>query len=179
MGINLTALFWGFAEATVFVLVPDVLLSAAGLDRLRTGFIACLWALTGALAGGGLMYVWGVRDATGTLAVLEKLPAVSPQLLDRVHQDLIAQGPIAIVIGPMFGIPYKIFAVQAPAAGISPWTFLLISIPARFIRFTLITAAAWWISTRPLSRWPRRKKLLLLLACWLAFYAFYFTLMPW
>ena len=33
MGINFIAALWGFAEATLFVLVPDILLSALSLNR--------------------------------------------------------------------------------------------------------------------------------------------------
>lgn len=178
MGINLIAALWGFAEATLFVLVPDILLSALSLSRLRTGLVACLWTLAGALMGGAVMYIWGFKNLPGALAVLEALPGISPELLERVHQNLAEHGLVEIFLAPLFGVPYKILAVQAPAAGISLGAFLFISIPARLVRFASVTALAWWIFGRLPSRWSHRRKLALLFVCWLIFYAFYFSVMP-
>ena len=177
MGINVIAAFWGLAEATLFVLVPDILLSALSIRQLRIGMIACLSTLTGALVGGAVMYTWGANDLHGAVSALDALPAISPQLMDRVHHDLIEKGPIAIFIGPLFGIPYKIFAVHAPSAGISMGSLLLLSIPARFIRFSFVTIAAWGISKYALPQWPHSKKLLVLCVFWILFYVFYFTMM--
>ncbi|GEM_PF-3959884 len=52
MGVNRVALAWGFAEATLFFIVPDVWLTLVARERLRTGLIASLYSLAGALAGG-------------------------------------------------------------------------------------------------------------------------------
>ena len=49
---NAIASLWGFAEATVFFIVPDVLLSWLALRSPKSGLIACLFALLGALIGG-------------------------------------------------------------------------------------------------------------------------------
>jgi membrane protein YqaA with SNARE-associated domain len=56
MGINLVALIWGFAEASLFFIVPDVWLSFAGREKLSKGIRACVFALAGALIGGAVMY---------------------------------------------------------------------------------------------------------------------------
>jgi hypothetical protein len=55
MTLRLLALIWGFAEATVFFVVPDVLLTAIPVRDLRAASLACFLALLGALAGGTLM----------------------------------------------------------------------------------------------------------------------------
>ena len=41
----------GLAEATLFFIVPDVLLSYIGRDNLRKGLVACLYSLMGAMIG--------------------------------------------------------------------------------------------------------------------------------
>lgn len=138
----LFALFWGFAEATLFFIVPDMLLTAIAVKSLRRGMRACLWALTGALLGGSLMYAWGILDPPQSVATVIQVPAIDEAMVEKVKEDLIQKGLPAIVLGPTQGIPYKIFATQSPTLGIGFLPFLLTSIPARLIRFvgtTLIT----------------------------------------
>src|SRR3990172_116431 len=118
MKMNVVAALWGLAEATAFFVVPDVFLSALGLRNLRAAMAACLFALGGALVGGALMYEWASRDAPDALALVETVPAISPEMLERVRQDLVDEGLLAILIGPLYGTPYKTFAVHAAAVGI-------------------------------------------------------------
>ncbi|MGQ0656531.1 MAG: hypothetical protein ACT4NU_00285 [Chromatiales bacterium] len=42
-----------------------------------------------------------------------------------------AHGIAALVLGPLSGTPYKIYAVQADALGVNIWQFLAVSLPAR------------------------------------------------
>ena len=51
LGVNLGAAVWGFAEATLFFIVPDVLLSWIALHAPRKALVACLWAVVGAPSG--------------------------------------------------------------------------------------------------------------------------------
>jgi len=48
---------WGLAEATLFFIVPDVLLSWLAAFRPRVAWPAVLTCLVGALAGGVIMYL--------------------------------------------------------------------------------------------------------------------------
>ena len=175
MGVNLVALLWGFAEATVFFIVPDVWLTYAGRTRLRTGLVACLFALCGALTGGVLMYWWGSESASSALEVLEMLPGINPSMVERVAEELTDSGPFALFYGPVTGTPYKLYAVQASGAEVSAMTFVLVSIPARLARFILITVAAHYALTALARRWPRVNRAALLLCAWTAFYAWYFS----
>ena len=77
------AALWGFAEATLFFLVPDVLLSAIALRRGRLAGVACLVALLGALPGGALLYRWGEREPVAARRALDRLPAISTTTIDR------------------------------------------------------------------------------------------------
>jgi membrane protein YqaA with SNARE-associated domain len=56
MGLMAAAALWGFAEATLFFIVPDVLLSIIAVRRgRRPAWIAMAWTIAGAIAGGALM----------------------------------------------------------------------------------------------------------------------------
>src|SRR3546814_4475619 len=46
------SLLWGFAEATVFFVVPDVWISRRALSSWRAALRSCGFALAGALVGG-------------------------------------------------------------------------------------------------------------------------------
>ncbi len=178
MVVNLVAGLWALAEATLFFIVPDVWLSLAGRRRLQTGLTACLFALGGALLGGALIYGWGLRDQAGATALMEKLPAISPAMVARVQDDLTTHGALAIVFGPLSGTPYKLYAAQAGEAGIGFVLFMLVSVPARGIRFVLVTAGVHYalrlMASGPIARHP----VVLILIAWTLFYLFYFAMMP-
>ncbi len=177
MGINALAALWGLAEATVFFIVPDVWLSAVGLRSLRKGLIACLYALAGALVGGLLMYAWGMYDEAVATRVVEIVPAISPDMMTRVQADLKEQGVVAILFGPLSGTPYKTYAVQAGGTRMGISAFLLISIPARLVRFVAVTFLAYGVGQTLLKHWPLRHQFAILALVWVTFYAFYFSAM--
>ena len=89
---NFIAAVWGMAEATVFVIVPDVFLSWVALRRVREGLIACIFALLGALLGGAVMWLWGRNDPASARAFLASLPAISGTMIDGVNQQLADTG---------------------------------------------------------------------------------------
>ncbi len=178
MGVNGVAALWGFAEATLFFLVPDVLLTMMAVSSLRKALMASVFALLGALAGGALMYEWGARDHETVLATLDRLPAIGPDILSGVATELRTYGLFAPFFGPIKGVPYKIYAAQAAEHGIGLGSFLLISIPARLIRFVLLSLMTWLLSRTVWASWKPRSKVILLGIGWAAFYTGYFMLMP-
>ena len=172
------AFAWGVAEATVFFVVPDVLITALALRSRRTALLACVAAVAGALLGGTITYAWGIRDPLGARQFFDLLPAIGPAMMDGVTRDLQQMGALAILAGPMVGVPYKLFAAQAAAAGFSLPLFLLISIPARGMRFVLLAlltnAAAGWL--RP--RVGTRAVLLIYAVLWTVNYGLYWAFTP-
>jgi len=177
MGLKAAALLWGLAEATLFFIVPDVLLSAVALRDRARALRLCLWTLGGALAGGLVMYLWGRSDVEQAGEVLAGVPAISHAMLAGVAEDLERAGALAMFLGPLTGTPYKVYAALAEPAGISLVVFGLVSIPARLIRFVLVA----WITARiagmlPRS-WSHRTRLGMLMACWALFYTGYFLAM--
>ncbi|HEX5758380.1 MAG TPA: hypothetical protein VF121_04260 [Thermoanaerobaculia bacterium] len=172
------AAVWGFAEATVFFVVPDVLLTWVAVGAPRAALRACMAALAGALLGGWLMVACGARDPAAARALLDRVPAISPGMIERVEREIAEHGAAATIVGPLRGTPYKIYAVLAGARGEGVWRFLAVSVPARLPRFLLLTLVAAWVSQRPLRRWSLARKRALLAALWGVFYAAYFALMP-
>ena len=161
---------WGCAEATLFFLVPDVLLTRVALDGARPALTCCLWALAGALLGGTAMHGWGHIEAARARRVLAHVPAIDPEMIDRVGRELSEGGALPMLWGPLAGTPYKIYAVEAGRLGISlPW-FLLVSIPARAIRFVAVSLLAAWLASLVRRRWSQKTCQMLQAVFWVIFY---------
>ena len=171
------AFAWGLAEATFFFIVPDVLLTLIACRALKPAVNATVATLAGALIGGALMCALGSSDAQFARIALDRIPAISPELIARVGDQIDQSGFLAVMFGPIKGIPYKIYAVEWGARHDNLLTFLLISIPARYIRFLLAAAAARIIARliEPLTRHRATIEASILALVWLGFYTFYFT----
>ena len=171
------AFAWGLAEATFFFIVPDVLLTLIACRAVRPAVKATITALAGALAGGALMYSFGVRDPDTAQVFLDHVPAISPELIDEVRRQVSVSGLAAVLLGPLKGIPYKIYAVEWGAQERSLVPFLMISVPARYLRFFLASIAARAIAKiiQPFTHHRASIEAAILVAVWVAFYSFYFT----
>lgn len=165
---------WGFAEATAFFIVPDVLLSAAAIVF---GFAAALRfaavAAAAAALGGLLMLRWGAGDADSARAFVLAVPLVGEDLLRRVGAEIEGAWAVHLAAGAVSGAPYKIYAVEAGAAGIGPALFALVSLAARFARFALtiglVALGAAALNRIGAARWAPWA----LAACWAAIYGGY------
>jgi membrane protein YqaA with SNARE-associated domain len=175
------AFAWGFSEATFFFIVPDVLLTLIACRALRPALKATVAALAGALAGGALMYVLGARDPSLARVALDYVPAIGPALITRVTGQIDENGLVAVLLGPMKGIPYKIYAVEWGARGGSFLAFMLISIPARYVRFFLTALIARGIARliEPLTHHRALIEMIILVVIWITFYSFYFARSGW
>lgn len=165
------AFAWGFAEATFFFIVPDVLLTRFALRDLRRGLLGAVAATIGALLGASLLWWLAARDIGPVLRFIERLPGIPLSLVTATGQSVQENGASALWLGALFGQPYKLFVAHAAAQGLSFSTFMLVSAAARLSRFaatTLLAAAAARFVGSP----SRRVQLHLLF--WVAFYAVYF-----
>jgi membrane protein YqaA with SNARE-associated domain len=179
--LPLVALAWGFAEATLFVVVPDVLLTFATAKwGLRAVMPASLAAAVGALAGGALMHAWGGHDLPGAAAALERLPAIGDAMIARAGEAM--RGPawsFAMVAGAFEGTPYKIFATQAGAAHLPLAEFLAMSAVARLSRFwTTMAMAELAARAARAARAGPHAALAAVAVLWAIFYALYWWSMP-
>lgn len=174
---NALATFWGLAEATVFFIVPDVLLSWLALRSLRGALIACLFALLGALVGGTAIWLIAQQDPESLRRLFALIPAIDSGMIDSVHSQLATDGLVALFIGPLIGTPYKIYALEAAVLQLGFLPFLLVSIPARLIRFVLVASLVAALNHGLSRRFSVRQRQGLLVACWVVFYAWYFHVM--
>jgi len=172
---NLIAFVWGLAEATLFFFVPDVALSIIVLQGIDTGLIACLYALAGALTGGAIMFYWGRADIDKVTHILTMIPAIRPKDIEKVRSDLQQSGVTALLFGPLFGIPYKIYAAYAHSF-ISIYSFLLISIPARLVRFVLVTLITPQVTARFLPDASYTLQVQVVMLLWGIIYTVYFII---
>jgi hypothetical protein len=172
---------WGLAEATLFFIVPDVWLTFLALKNLHRSLVAAVWALGGALLGGVAMYSFGAHAHDAGWRALDAVPAISPALIAHVHVQVEEHGLWAMLLGPIGGIPYKIYAVVWGARHGSVLAFLLVSLPARGVRFFLAPALTAGIRrlVLPLTRGHAAFEAGLLAAFWVGLYAFYFTHYGW
>jgi membrane protein YqaA with SNARE-associated domain len=175
---NALAAFWGLAEATAFFIVPDVLLSWVALRSCKRALLACLWVTGGALAGGCILWFIGRHDPEPARALFATLPAINDGMIENVRSQLHTSGLKALFLGPLSGTPYKIYAVEAASIGYGLGIFLLISLPARLIRFLLVSLVASGISKLLSRKLGMRHLQTLHVLFWTALYAWYFSVMP-
>jgi membrane protein YqaA with SNARE-associated domain len=152
------AAIWGFAEATFFFIVPDVLLTASVfVFGIALALRLSLAAAAGAVVGGLIMFSWGASDIGAARAFVGTVPLIGDDLLMRVNDEIAGAWGPDLAVGAVTGAPYKIYAAEAGAAGLNPAVFALVSFLARLARFALavaLTAGAFRMAERfGLARW--------------------------
>jgi membrane protein YqaA with SNARE-associated domain len=167
---------WGFAEATLFFIIPDVVLSWASLAGAKCGIKIFGAILAGAIVGGFCMYLWAVWQPEVARSAVAGVPFVRTKMFDQVQADYRSHGVSGIFYTLGTGIPYKVYAVLAPPV-CSPITFVPISFLARLERMVL----SWLIPTilgGLLQRWIRNHQRLtgaLWIGFWVITYARYWS----
>ena len=167
---------WSAAEAAVFFIVADVPISwIAVRSGTKAALLAALVAALASVAGAVGVLLWAGHDPTGAAAVMAALPGIDPALIDDATRAYHA-GPLAILAGSFSGTPFKLFALEAAKGG--SFLFLLLAPLVRLPRFLAIALFVGSIS-RFLERWMTvRQRLALLMALWVVFYGWYFSVMP-
>jgi membrane protein YqaA with SNARE-associated domain len=162
------AAVWGFAEGTLFFLVPDILITFVAMFSVKKSGQQTAAVLLGSLLAGALLF-------TGNAWVtdpVKHVPFVREWMFDKTRADFERHGVGALLRGPSSGIPYKVYAVQAPAYT-NLWAFLLVSIPARLERFLLV-----WAGFALVGRALRNRPAMAVTAhalFWVGTYAWYWT----
>jgi membrane protein YqaA with SNARE-associated domain len=174
------AFAWGFAEATVFFLAPDVLLTYLAMRRgPKTALRAALWASTGAVVGGAVMLAWAQADAAMVDRVLALIPAIDTELIATAKREMAEAWLPALLGGAVTGVPYKLIAVAAGEQGIPAVPFLVASFFARLLRFALVSLLTHGVAALIRRRGWTRHLLQFWSVWWLGFYAVYWSVMPW
>lgn len=175
--IAVCAAAWGFAEATVFFIVPDVLLTTAMMwseqPQTRRILAWVLAAVCGAVLGGGLMRYWATADPADATRVVLAVPGISEPMRAGVERELDEHGAKALLTAGWRGLPYKLFAVEAGRAGIGEPQFTIASIGARTARFSGTLVVAWLLRAWLFRSASRRKRVGSALLTWALIYTAY------
>lgn len=171
------AAIWGFAEATVFFVVPDVAVTAAALRSTRAMVLSALLAAGGAVAGGIVMNDLAQRDYASARRLVERVPAISPAMVDHAGQQIGRHGVGAFFLGSVTGTPYKIYAIHAGHARQSMPAFVLASFVARLARFLAAGLITRGIVRAMPTAWRHRRAAIILALFWIGLYAAYWGVM--
>jgi hypothetical protein len=173
------AFLWGLAEGTWFFVVPDVYIVFVALFCWRRGLLVALSSVAGSMVGGALMYALAAQGGATMAGWLTQVPLISPQMVETVAQRMQADGLRAMVNGPLGGVPYKVYAVQAGRQSL-PWLpFLVVTIPARLERLlpVAIAGAISGVRYKKLIRHHTKLALCMYVLLWVGVYVFYYLQM--
>ena len=167
---------WSAAEAAIFFIVADMPISwIAVRSGTRAAMLAAVVAALASVVGAAAVLFWAGNDAAGAATTMAALPGIDSPLIAEAAQSYHA-GPLAILAGSFGGVPFKLFALEAAKEG--SFLFLLLAPLVRLPRFLAIALFVGGTS-RVLQRWMTvRQRLALLLALWVVFYGWYFSVMP-
>jgi len=174
-GIFLSFL-WGFAEGTFFFVVPDAFLSLVAIVAPRRVWRHILAAVFGAVCAGALMYAWAARNPAQAHEVVSRVPFIPQRMFDGVRNGYERHGMTALFLGPLSGIPYKIYAIEAPPHfGLVRFAFA--TAPARAWRFILVCLFAGSAASLLRQKWKKTPKQLATIhsVVWILFYALYWA----
>ncbi|CEA03667.1 hypothetical protein BN1048_02168 [Jeotgalicoccus saudimassiliensis] len=177
MVMMMLVFIWGFSEAVWFFIIPDVILSLHALRTKKFKYVlyANLICVTGAAAGGVYVFIWSSLDAGRAEAFMTGIPAVHDYMIEHVHRAMTDSILTALITGPLFGVPYKLFAAAAPEyTGIV--LFLLFTVPARLLRFIAVSTVAFVLSSYVFTTLSGRLKIIIWCCVWITVYFIYFSI---
>lgn len=166
---------WGFAEATVFFIIPDVYITFIILFNLKAGMYAFFWSIIGSIAGGSILYILYTLHFN-VANILLQIPGITSTMIQHtisLFQNGEFQDYSAI---PFSGIPYKAYAYSA-AVNNTPFAFFILwTILARLIRLAspiIISMLIHTISVQSIRKYFQFWTLLFGII-WFIFYLWYF-----
>lgn len=170
---------WGFSEASWFFVIPDVILSlyALTVPRLKKVIWANIICLAGAMIGGILVFTISTNQHALIQEWMLKIPAIHGYMIEHVQQTMDEEGPFGIIFGPLFGVPYKLYALEAHNYT-NAFIFILITIPARLLRFILVSVVAFILSHQLFGNMGLKFKIIIWCMVWIIVYTIYFTIHP-
>jgi len=173
---RIAALVWGFAEATLFFTVPDVLLTLAAIKLgWRKALVLIGYCLFGAVVGGAAMYGLAALNFETARATVDSVPLISNEMITRVTVEMRESWLLNMFVGAVTGTPYKVYAIAAPGADISLGAFLLGSIIVRPVRWTLTLLFAAVVASALQRAGFGKVAVPLWAVMWIAFYVFYYV----
>jgi len=166
---------WSAAEAAIFFIVADVPIGwIAVRSGTRAALLAAVVAAFASVVGALALLFWAGHDPAGAAATMAALPGIDAGLIAKAANRY-SQGFDAVLGGSFSGIPYKLFTLEAAKQG--GVLFLLLAPALRLPRFLAVALFVGGISHVLERRMSVRRRLGLLLILWIAFYAWYFSVM--
>jgi len=169
------AFLWGFAEATVFFIIPDVYITFVFLFSVRSGFIAIIWSIIGSIAGAVCIYLLHMLSYNYA-SVLVMIPGITLKMithgLQLFRQDVFP----GFSTVPFSGIPYKIYVYSAARFSVPFYLFVVWTVIARIIRYAFPISVILIIQKFCKKNIKKHIRfwLLLFFAVWILFYTWYF-----
>jgi hypothetical protein len=139
-GATISGFLWGLAEATVFFIVPDVLLCCWALKSARDAVTATLASVVGSMFGAMLLYAALIHDGDSYRffqEIWEHLPGFKIKMAEVAAAHLRAAGAAGLTSGPASGIPYRVYVLEAWKLNLSLGDVLLCTPIARLERIVL------------------------------------------
>lgn len=169
---------WAFLEAIIFFIIPDVALTYYAMKQ-KSKFkilLANIIAITGAVIGGVIVYIISIQHLTFLESVMLKIPGIHEYMFEHVMTSLEDKGVLGLVEAPLFGVPYKLYAMLSYQQGISFFTFVVISFFARLLRFILTSYIAYFLSHIIFKNLNQYLKVSMWLIVWIIVYIIYFSI---
>ena len=167
---------WSAAEAAIFFIVADVPISWIAVRRgTRAAMLAAVVAALASALGAATLWLWFAQAPLAATASVVALPGIDSKTLATAGA-IYDRGYAAIILASFQGIPFKLFVLEAAERG--EWLILILAPLLRLPRFL---GVAFLVGT--LSRFLGRllnsnQRLALLLVAWIAFYGWYWSVMP-
>ena len=146
----IAAFAWGIAEGSFFFMIPDIIITLAALFSIKRSLAHMLLVVAGSLVAGTALFLWSQSDYNTAKTTVARVPFVREKMFEKTEVEFARLGVGALFTGPTEGIPYKVYAVQAPGR-CSIGIFLLASIPARLERLIMswiVFVCAGWAFRR-------------------------------
>ena len=135
----LIAFLWGLFEGLFFFIIPDIYLSFIALFSFRGGIVCLGFTLLGSLVSATIIFSLSPFVGDFFHKILLIIPGVSDSMINTVSIGLQNHGVRSLVEGPLSGIPYKIYSVEAAIQHLPFFQYILWSIPARLERMLPVT----------------------------------------
>ncbi len=132
---------WAAAEATFWPIIPDALLvPMVAVSSRRWQVVGA--AILGSATGGIVMLGFAYAAPDAAHDVLARLPLVFDGDIVDARARLADDGVSAFLAQPWSGISFKVWAVEAAGADLSPWRVIPVFIAARALRMMVFAAVA-------------------------------------
>jgi membrane protein YqaA with SNARE-associated domain len=165
---------WGFGEAIVVPVVPDVLLYLLAAAAPRRALVLFGGVIVGALAGSVVLYGLALAAPEVAARLVLAVPGIDREMLEATRRVVAGGDPLGFAMfGP--GTPLKVDAV-AWGAGSGTWPGLLVGVVVnRLTRIgpgLIVSALLGWRAPAWLRRHDRAVITAYVVA-WVIFYAVY------